>query len=78
MMSDATLLRERFRYLPPEQVLRAVESALRPRFRHPDVHRLFSTVVTLWITGSCDVASPPPLPTGARQQIEEALERALH
>ena len=55
-MSDATVLRERFRYLPPEQVLRAVESALRPRFRHPAVHRLFSTVVTLWITGACDVA----------------------
>jgi hypothetical protein len=77
-MSDATALRNRFRHSPPEDVLRAVEGALRPRFRHPELHRMFSQVVTLWITGAWDVTDPPPLPTGARQQIEEALERALH
>jgi hypothetical protein len=77
-MSDAVVLRDRFRHSPPEDVLRAVETALRPRFRHPEVHQLFSRIVALWITGAWEMPDPPPLPVGARQQIEEALERALN
>jgi hypothetical protein len=78
-MSDATVLRDRFRHSPPEDVLRAVETALRPRFQHPELHQLFSRIVALWITGAWDdLTDPPPLPSGARQQIEDALERALN